>query len=84
MTVKTGVEKVRPEQQIKMIAIWQGLLAAGGAFGAAYLFSRPPESMAGWLRIVLIIIFVLMGAASGDKRILLLRRQHRGVLLLSR
>ena len=78
MTEKTRVGGLRPERQIMGIAIWQGLLAAGCAFGAAYLFSRPSESMAGWLRIVLIAIFVLMGGASGVGVSLLLRRQHRG------
>ena len=78
MTEKTRVGDVRPERQIKGVAIWQGLLAAGGAFGAAYLFSRTTESLAGWLRIVLIIIFVLMGGASGVSVSLLLRWQHKG------
>jgi ABC-type sugar transport system permease subunit len=78
MTEKTRVDGVHPERQIVSIAIWQGLIAAGGAFGAAYLFSRAPEAMAGWLRIVLMVVFVLIGAASGVSVSMLLRRQHRG------
>ena len=78
MTEKTRVDDMRAERQINGIAIWQGLLAAGGAFGAAYLFIRPSELPAGWLRIVLMILFVLMGAASGVSVSMLLRRQHRG------
>ena len=78
MTEKTRVDDVRPERQIILIAVWQGLLAAAGAFGAAYLITRPPASLNGWLRIVLIVVAVLLGAASGVSVSLLLRRLHKG------
>lgn len=78
MTEKTRVDDVRPERQILAIAVWQGLLAAAGTFGAAYLVARPPATMAGWLHIVLIIVAVLLGAASGVSVSMLLRRLHKG------
>lgn len=78
MTEKTRVDNVRPDRQITFIVIWQGLLAAGGALGAVFLFSRPPETMAGWLRIVLMIVFIFAGAASGISVTMLLRRVHAG------
>jgi ABC-type sugar transport system permease subunit len=78
MTEKTRVGDVRSDKQINLIAVWQGLLAAAGAFGAAYLVVRPPESLASWLRIVLIGVCVLLGAASGISVSMLLRRLHRG------
>ena len=78
MTEKTRVDDVRPERLIRPAVIWQGLLAAGGAFGVAYLLTRPPAALVGWLRIALIVVFALLGAASGVSVPLLMRRQHRG------
>jgi len=78
MTEKTRVDDVRPERLIRPAVIWQGLLAAGGAFGVAYLLTRPPAALVGWLRIALIVLFALLGAASGVSVPLLMRRQHRG------
>jgi ABC-type sugar transport system permease subunit len=78
MNENTRFDDMRPERLLTLVTIWQGLLAAGAAFGIAYLMTRPPASMAEWLRIVFVVVFLLVGAASGVSVPLLLRREHKG------
>jgi ABC-type sugar transport system permease subunit len=78
MNENTRVDDVRPDRLIRLAVSWQGLLAAGGAVGTAFLLVRPPATISGWLRIVLMVLFLITGAASGVSVPLLLRKEHKG------
>lgn len=65
-------------RSIQLTSIWQGLIAAGAAVAVVILFSRPPQGLAAWLRITLIILLLVLGAFSAVSAPMLWRRRHSG------
>jgi ABC-type sugar transport system permease subunit len=78
MNESTIATKTSAERIIHMIAIWQGLVAASVGGFAGFLLLRAPASMASWLRILLLLVAILLGTASGISVSMLFRRQHQG------
>lgn len=73
--------EMRTKRFILLAAIWQGLLAMASTVGATMLLIRPPEGLAGWLRVILLIVLLVAGIASGLSVAFILRRQQKGRIL---
>jgi len=78
--LESGME-LRTKRYILLAAIWQGLIAIAGMTGAVFLLIQPPDGLAAWLRIVLTIVLLVTGIASGLSVLFILRRQQKGRIL---
>jgi ABC-type sugar transport system permease subunit len=76
----TGEQKIERsiKQFIQGTAIWQGMIAVASAVGLVILLSSPPEGMAGWLRILMLVVLAGLGTGAGLSVPMIWRRQHTG------